>query len=147
MFDRIFVPIPNKAIADIDNEEIARLSDEVDGLAREDAAVRYPWDAGEFEGWRERALPGAGEGMAALMSGDKPWETRLQGQYLIRHKPDEFKPPDVDHVTAVPVYGSRERYERLPRDLVVGPELLTLEILKHVPVPDANVPLDVQWPK
>jgi hypothetical protein len=133
LFDRVVIPVPTEVIGNLTQEEIDRLSAEVEYLQANDVAVRFDWDPSEFEVWKQSL---AGEAIATTLNKDPLYDTRLH----LMHTHGSFIPQGVASVTAMPVYGSRKGYESAMQDMQ---EKFTLEILcKQIPVPAEDVPLE-----
>lgn len=136
LFDRIVVPVPDRPIYDIDQQELDALSADVEYLVENDAAVRYPWSSADFQDWQKNVI------REALSVG--PRDSLFDSRLLLQQKAGEFKPKAVQDVIAVPVYGARSGYDASLNEFPGAAEQqLTLELAQHLTVPAADVPLDV----
>ena len=136
LFDRVVVPVPERPMYDIGQEELDSLSADVDYLVEHDAAVRYPWSSTHFQDWQRNVIREA----LSVAPRDNLYDSRL----LLQQKAAELRPATVQDVVAVPVYGARSGYDASLAELASGaPEQLTLELAQYLTVPAADVPLDV----
>ena len=140
LFDRVVIPIPSKPVGNQTADELDALKADVEYLEAEDAARSFPWDSDEFHDWQKTIK---GEVLSAALAKDPLFATRLLITEELRKQSQEMLPPGVDSVTAMPVYGTREKYESATKDLEAqGLEKLTLEVvLKNLPVPADDVKL------
>jgi hypothetical protein len=145
LFDRVVIPIPTQRVGDLQPEEIESLSADADYLTREGVAVRFDWDPQEFHEWQKKTLDHEAvdaEALAKVLVKDPPYATRLQLSQRYNELASGLLPEGVDSVIAVPVYGTRERYEAVVKDLNTA-ELATLEIIfNHLPMPADDTPLE-----
>src|SRR6267142_1760973 len=134
LFDRVVIPVPDRPIYDITQQELDELSTAVDYLVENQAAVRYPWSSVLFQDWQKNLTREA----LSIMPRDQLFDSRL----LLQQQAVSRKPPDVDEVIAVPVYGAREGYDAAVTAIARNPQqLLTLELAQYLTVPTADVPL------
>ena len=147
LFDRIVVPVPTRPFGGVTNQEIDRLSKEVETLEDADAAKRVDWDPDEFFRYRtreEQTQPGHQEAVARRLVEDPPYLTRLQLKEQTEQDVAALLPAGALSVTAVPVYGTREAYEVSTADLKqYVQERLTLEVvMSAIPVPSEIASFD-----
>jgi hypothetical protein len=134
LFDRVVIPVPDRPMYDITEEELDSLSADVDYLVEHGAAVRYPWSSAAFQSWQTDVIREA----LSVTPRDNLFDSRL----LLQQKAVDLKPADIGDVVAVPVYGARNGYDASLKAFAGSPEqLLTLELAQYLTVPDADVPL------
>lgn len=140
LFDRVVIPIPSKPVGNQTQDELDALKADVDYLENQDAARSFPWDSDEFHEWQKTIK---GEVLSGALTRDPLFATRFLISEELRKLTQAMLPRGVDSVTAMPVYGTREKYESATKDLEAqGLEKLTLEVvLKELPVPADNVSL------
>ena len=91
------------------NDRSSELSSE---SPREGAAVRFDWDLKEFTEWQKKTIAYEAidsEALAKVLVKDPPFVTRLQSSQKYTNLIPSLLPEGVDSITAVPVYGTRER--------------------------------------
>jgi hypothetical protein len=147
LFDRIVIPIPTTPVGDLTNEEIDKLAKEADYLKAYGVALPVSWDVDAFAHWaqpKDLTHGGHQEGLARRLSGDKPYNTRLMLKEQIDNQADQLIKSMNVSVTAIPVYGSRDKQETSSINLKgYLTELVTLDIiLKNVPMPAPDVSFD-----
>ncbi len=146
LFDRVVMPVPTVPIGDLKQQEIDALAKDADKLTEAGAAVRVDWDPKQFHEMQKKTMDHEAvdsEALAKALVKDPPHATRL----ILLQKTAELASgllPEGHAVTAVPVYGSQERYESVTKDLRHDvAEQATLEIIfKHFPVPAEDVSID-----
>ena len=145
LFDRVVIPIPKAPVGTLHQDEIDALDADASYLENEGAAVRFEWDADEFYEWQKKTAEHEGieaEALARQLANDPPFATRLQLSEKYNRLASSLRPAGVDSVIAVPVYGSRARYNAVSKTLETA-EQVTLEIvLKQMPLPSRDVPLE-----
>jgi hypothetical protein len=145
LFDRVVIPVPTVPVGNLTQLEIDSLSADAEYLQRCDAAVRFDWNPDEFFAWRDGSMNQESvhsEALAKVLANDPPYATRLQLSQKYTGIAKDLLPSGVDSVTAVPVYGTPQTYERASANLYTA-ERKTLEItLKHIPVPADDTPLE-----
>ncbi len=148
-FDKIVVPVPEKPVGKLEAAEIDQLSKDVDFLEKRGAAKKFVWNPDDFTEWKAEAekADGAGQGKAAVarrLVNDPPYLTRLMLSERTNQSIAKLLPGDVISVTAVPVYGTRDKYERSAEDLKADvAERLTVEVLlPEMPVPGSDATFD-----
>jgi len=134
LFDRIVVPVSIEPVGDQTEEELERLRADVRWLQEKDAARLVDWNPEEFNTWKNSQ---AAESISAVLNKDLQYATRLQ----LFSQAQDLKPADVDDVTAVPVYGTRQRYDEVMNELGIWTKL-TMELSRLIDVPDNDVPLE-----
>lgn len=135
LFDRIVVPIPESPIHEQTAEELNELKKNVSLLEKHDAAIRYPWNSDEFNRWRDNIS----REILSIGPRDSLYDTRLMIQKTI----EDYKPKGVDNYTAVPLYGSREQYNKSLDELALLPEQqLMIAISRKITVPTQDTPLE-----
>ena len=127
LFDRIVVPLPNKTIGNQTEEELVQLNAEVLWLQGEGAAVPFEWKSSEFEAWRR---PFLAEAVSAGINRDIFDDTRL-------NLAEKFTSKDVQ---AIPVYGSKPERDKSRDELMKAEEVLTIEVMQRLPVPEWDTP-------
>lgn len=147
LFDRVVIPVPTEPVGDLQQQEIKALAADVSYLEDNDAAVQFTWDRNEFFEWQKKTVNSEGvdgEALAATLTKDPPFATRLQLSQTYNAIAPQLLPAGVDSVIAVPSYGSRERYEAVTNDLRghVAERTVLEIILNNISVPDADVPLE-----
>lgn len=144
-FDRVIMPVPTVPLKDLEWQEIEALTADANYLQREDAAIRFDWSPDEFFAWRDGSATQEslhGEALARVLVNDPPYATRLQLSEKYKNIAKEMLPAGVGSVTAVPVYSSTERYEAAATDLYTAERKAVEVILKRVPVPADDTPLE-----
>jgi hypothetical protein len=145
-FDRIVVPVPDRPVGRLSEQEIDRLREEVRFLESEGAARLVTWDQEEFEQWRdERNNPGVGaqEGLARRISGDPPYQSRLMLKEQTDRQIEQLRTEvDALSITAIPVYAARDRFEAANKALEgYLPEQLMIDVaLRSIPLPREDTP-------
>lgn len=125
LFDRLVIPIPPTPIHDLTEEELDKLSADVDYLQKNDAAIAHEWDSNKFQEWQTDQIREA----LCVSKRDSVYDTRL----MLR----EYTP---DNIIATPVYGAREGYNCSLQDIALCPEqLLNIELTQKLSVPENNV--------
>lgn len=146
LFDRIVVPVPTRPVGNLTTKEIDQLASEVDYLTRHGAAKRVDWDPDAFAHWRqaEDNTAGHAEALARRLVNDPPHQTRLLLKASIDKQVAEACPPGVVSVTAVPVYGTREKYDEASAQLKASvEEKVALEIVMlQLPTPAPSASFD-----
>ncbi|RYY43674.1 MAG: hypothetical protein EOO06_19355 [Chitinophagaceae bacterium] len=102
LFDRIVIPIPPASLDTLTSEEVDQLSADASYLQANGAAITYTFEENEFRSWQRDVIREA----LAVKTSDSLYDTRL----MLKTKSEELKPKDVHDVTAVPVYGAREKF-------------------------------------
>jgi hypothetical protein len=140
LFDRVVIPIPSEPVGNQTQKELDALKADVDYLEYHDAARSFPWDSDEFDDWQKTIKS---EVLSGALTRDPLFATRFRISQELRKLTQAMLPVGVESVTAMPVYGTREKYESATKDLEAqGLEKLTLEvILKELPMPADNVTL------
>lgn len=133
LFDRIVVPIPPKPVGDQTQEELEQLVSDVNFLEAHDAAVGARWSSEEFQEWRR---PFLAEAAAGNLNRNIFHDSRL----MLSEKAPLLKPPGVEEVDAVPVYGGAENFQQAA-GLMTVQQALNLEIMHRLPVPASDTPL------
>ena len=145
LFDRVVIPIPTETVGDLQSDEIELLTKDVEFLVSEGAAIRFDWDPKEFNEWQKKTIEYEAvdsEALAKVLVKDPPFATRLQLSQKYTGLIPNLLPDEVDSVTAVPVYGTQERYEAVTKELNSA-EYATLEIVfNHLPMPASETPLE-----
>lgn len=138
LFDKAVIPVPLASTRKISEAEIDQLSADVDYLCDNGAAVRFDWDATEFDQWRESK---AGEAAAQLLDKDRELATRLQLQEAAE---EQLKPAQREDggkkVTAIPVYGTLEEYRSTWENFAKN-EVVEI-VLDKMPLPREDTPLE-----
>lgn len=134
LFDRIVIPIPEKAIYDLSTEEIDRLNGDAEYLQTNDAAIIYPWDSNQFSQWQTEFFKEA----LAEKSTDSLYDSRI----YLHKKVDTLKPAGVYDIVSVPVYGARSDFAAsYARIFPEKASDLLIEISQLISVPDKETPL------
>jgi hypothetical protein len=134
LFDRIIIPIPNKPVYDLTNQELDKLYADSSYLKKNNAAEIYDWDISEFQAWRDDFIR---ESLSAK-STDLLYDTRL----MLAGKADTLKPKDVYDIVSVPIYGAREQFSDAYKTLMPVKENLIVELSQLISVPSADTPLE-----
>lgn len=140
LFDRVVIPVPKKPIGNQTEEELDALKADVDYLVGEDAAVGFDWDSDKFHDWQKSIDR---EILATVLAKDKLYATRFLLKEKFNDLSQEELPKGVDSVTALPVYGTRARYDTVVKELEHDvAEKLTLEVvMENIPMPGDHVGL------
>jgi hypothetical protein len=148
-FDKIVVPVPEKPVGKLEAAEIDQLSKDVEFLEQRGAAKKFVWSPEDFAEWKSETemAEGSGQDKAAVarrLVNDPPYLTRLMLSERTNRAIAKLLPDDVISVTAVPVYGSRDKYERSAEELKADvAERLTVEVLlPEMPVPGPDATFD-----
>ena len=131
LFDKIVVPIPSNPIGDQTQAELDQLRTEVDYLVKHKAAERFDWNSDAFQDWRR---PYLAEAASAKINRDAFMDTRLMEAEKVER--------ERKGVQAIPVYRGSAQFNQAKTELMKVEEVLTLEILQRLPVPDDNTPLE-----
>jgi hypothetical protein len=136
LFDKVVIPVPTAPIRTVTEEEITKLSTEVDYLEKEGAAARLEWDPKDFKAWREAH---AGEAIAQMIDQDRQLATRLQVQEAVqKNQKGKFSVPGKT-IRAIPVYADWREYDELYRE---SDPMRVFEIVARelsVPAEDASL--------
>jgi hypothetical protein len=148
-FDKIVVPVPEKPVGKLEAGEIDQLSKDVEFLEQRGAAKKFLWDPEEFTEWKAEAEKAGGQDLgnfavARRLVNDPPYLTRLMVSERTNQAIAKLLPADASSVTAVPVYGAREKYERSAEELKADvAQRLTVEVLlPEMPVPGPDTTFD-----
>jgi hypothetical protein len=148
-FDKIVVPVPEKPVGKLEAAEIHQLSKDVEFLEQRGAAKKFVWDPDDFTEWKAEAekAEGPSQGKAAVarrLVNDPPYLTRLMLSDRTNQAIAKLLPDGVISVTAVPVYGTRDKYDRSAEELKADvAERLTVEVLlPEMPVPGPDATFD-----
>lgn len=133
LFDRIVIPIPQKAIHDLTNQELDKLNADAEFLKENDAAIIYDWKQAEFDAWRDYNLR---EALTAKLS-DAEYDSRL----MLTEESVILKPNGVFDVTAVPVYSAREKFLNSYTQFSSPAESLIVGLSQAINLPDGDTPL------
>ena len=145
LFDRVVMPVPTAPVDSLKQPEIDALAADADYLTASGAGVRFDWNPDEFFAWREGTIKQdslQGEALAKVLAKDPPYATRLQLSQKYTGLAREMLPAGVDAVTAVPVYSSPKTYEDATSNLYTAERRSLEVILKHIPVPADDTPLE-----
>ena len=128
LFDRIIIPIPDKAIDALTVEEIDQLSADAAFLQSNGAAIIYNFKESEFRNWQDDVI----REVLTVKKSDSLYDTRL----MLQTKAEDFKPKDVYEITAIPVYGAREKFTDIYTKINPLPQKnLLLELSQFISVP------------
>src|SRR5690349_9566976 len=145
LFDRVVIPVPTEKVGNLETEEIDRLAADVEYLEREEAAIRFDWDPNEFSEWQKKTITYEAvdsEALAKILVKDPPFATRLQLSQKYTNLIPGLMPEGVDSITAVPVYGTKERYEAVAKDLQTAERAIFEIIFSQLPMPASDTPLE-----
>jgi hypothetical protein len=135
LFDRIVIPIPNNPIHELTLEELDQLRSDAKYLQDHGAATVFEWQPTAFDDYLKDRMKEA----LAVGTGDLLYESRL----LLQKHADELKPDGVMEVTAVPIYGARERFEEAYREInAIEQQQLMVQLGQLISVPEAGAPLE-----
>src|SRR6266487_6062 len=145
LFDRVVIPVPTERVGSLEAEEIETLTSEVEYLEREGAAVKFDWDPREFNEWQKKTIDNEAvdsEALAKVLVKDPPYATRLQLSQGYNNLISNLLPQGVESVTAVPVYGTRERYEAVTRELYSAERSIFEIVFSQLPMPTSDTSLE-----
>jgi hypothetical protein len=133
LFDRVVMPVPDRPMYDITEQELDELSADVEYLVKNDAAVSYSWNSSSFQDWQANVI------REALTVG--PRDSLFDSRMLLQQRASDLKPPDVEEVIAVPVYGARSVYDNSKTEFTTPHQCLMFELAQYLSVPCTDVPL------
>jgi hypothetical protein len=145
LFDRVVMPVPTAPVGNLKQPEIDSVAADADYLTASGAGIRFDWNPDEFFAWREGTVKQDsmhGEALAKVLAKDPPYATRLQLSQKYTGIAKEMLPAGVDAVTAVPVYSSPKIYDDAAASLDSAERQALEVILKHIPVPADDTPLE-----
>jgi hypothetical protein len=134
LFDRLVVPVPDKPIYDISQEELDELNANISFLENNGAAIPYTWDTEKFDTWRQKAIRES----LSVGRGDSLYDSRMMLADSVECLSEKRKVKAY----GVPVYGSRIDFNERTSGIAKITESLLVGILKNILLPDDSCSLE-----